>query len=82
MSDAPLFRARAEECRTQAEESSLQNVKERCLRAAAAWEAMAARARRTDTMRAKQIADKEAAQAEHACAPRQYQAPFGFEFPD
>jgi len=60
------FTARAEEARADAEAATLDNVKERCLRAAAAWEAMAARARRTDTMRAKQIADKEAAQAEHA----------------
>jgi hypothetical protein len=52
MSDAPLFRARAEECRAQAEESSLQNVKERCLRAAAAWMAMAERGERADAMRA------------------------------
>ena len=60
------FTARAEEARADAEAATLDNVKERCLRAAAAWEAMAARARRTDTMRAKQLADKEAAQAEHA----------------
>lgn len=52
MSDAPLFRARAEECRAQAEESSLQNVKERCLRAADAWMAMAERGERADAMRA------------------------------
>jgi len=52
MSDAPLFRARAEECRTQADETSLQNVKERCLRAAAAWMAMAERGERADAMRA------------------------------
>lgn len=52
MSDAPLFRARAEECLTQAEESSLQNVKERCLRAAAAWMAIAERGERADAMRA------------------------------
>jgi len=52
MSDAPLFRARAEECRAQAEESALQNVKERCLRAAAAWMAMAERGERADAMRA------------------------------
>lgn len=52
MSDAPLFRARAEECRAQAEESSLQNVKERCLRAAEAWMAMAERGERADAMRA------------------------------
>ena len=52
MSDAPLFRARADECRAQADESTLQNVKERCLRAAAAWAAMAERGERADAMRA------------------------------
>jgi len=52
MSDAPLFRARAEECLTQADQTSLQNVKERCLRAAAAWMAMAERGERADAMRA------------------------------
>ena len=60
------FAARADEARADAQAATLTNVRERCLRAAAAWEAMAARAQRTDTMRAKQIADKEAAQAEHA----------------
>ena len=52
MSDAPLFRARAEECRAQADETTLQNVKDRCLRAAAAWMAMAERGERADAMRA------------------------------
>jgi hypothetical protein len=52
MSDAPLFRARADECRAQADETTLQNVKERCLRAAAAWMAMAERGERADAMRA------------------------------
>ena len=54
MSDAPLFRARAEECRTQADQTSLQNVRDRCLRAAAAWAAMAERGERADAMRAEQ----------------------------
>ena len=54
MSEAPLYRARAQECRTQADETSLQNVRERCLRAAAAWVAMAERGERADAMRAEQ----------------------------
>lgn len=54
MSEAPLYRARAEECRSQADETSLQNVRERCLRAAAAWVAMAERGERADAMRAEQ----------------------------
>ena len=52
MSEAPLFRARADECIAQAEQTSLQNVRERCLRAAAAWIAMAERGERADAMRA------------------------------
>jgi len=54
LSEAPLYRARAEECRSQADETSLQNVRERCLRAAAAWVAMAERGERADAMRAEQ----------------------------
>jgi hypothetical protein len=60
------FTARADEARADAQAATLDNVRDRCLRAAAAWEAMAARARRTDVLRAKQIADKEAAQAANA----------------
>lgn len=54
MSEAHLYRARAEECRAQAEETTLQNVRERCLRAAAAWIAMAERGERADALRANQ----------------------------
>jgi hypothetical protein len=52
MSEAPLFRARADECLAQAEQTTLENVRERCLRAAAAWIAMAERGERADAMRA------------------------------
>lgn len=58
------FVTRAEEARAEADAATLVNVRDRCLRAAAAWEAMAARARRTDVLRAKQQAEKEAAQLE------------------
>jgi hypothetical protein len=54
MSEAPLYRARAEECRAQAAETTLQNVRERCLRAAEAWVAMAERGERADALRAAQ----------------------------
>jgi hypothetical protein len=54
------FSARADEARADAEAATLDNVRDRCLRAAAAWEAMAARARRTDVLRAKQQAEKAA----------------------
>ena len=54
MSEAHLYRARAEECRVQAEATTLQNVRERCLRAAAAWIAVAERGERADALRANQ----------------------------
>ncbi len=53
-----FYSARANEARTDAEAATLDNVRDRCLRAAAAWEAMAARAHRSDTFRAKQEAEK------------------------
>jgi len=46
------YRERADEARSQAGESDLVNVRERCLRAAAAWDAMAARVGRTTRLRA------------------------------
>jgi hypothetical protein len=58
-----FYTSRAAEARADAEAATLDNVRDRCLRAAAAWEAMAARAHRSDVFRAKQAADKEAAQA-------------------
>jgi hypothetical protein len=60
-----FYAARAAEARSDAEAATLSNVRERCLRAADAWEAMATRAHRGDVARAKQAADK-AAQAESA----------------
>jgi hypothetical protein len=58
-----FYRARAAEARAEAEAASLENVRQRCLRAAAAWEDMADRAARTDRMRARQEADRAAAAA-------------------
>ena len=58
-----FYRARAAEARAEAEAASLENVRQRCLRAAAAWEDMADRAARTDRMRARQEAGKLAAAA-------------------
>ena len=63
-----FYIARAEEARRDADAASLDNVKDRCLRAAAAWQAMAERAHRGDVFRAKQAAEKEAA-AEAASSP-------------
>jgi hypothetical protein len=58
-----FYRARAEEARKEAGATSLANVRERCVRAAEAWEAMAARAERSDTNRARAEAEKAAAAA-------------------
>jgi hypothetical protein len=55
-----FYVARASEARADAEAATLDNVRDRCLRAAAAWEAMAARAHRSDNFRAKQEAEKAA----------------------
>ena len=52
MADNPQFyRARAAEQHEAASEATLDNVRERCSRAAKAWETMADRAERTETMR-------------------------------
>ena len=50
--------ARATEARAEAEAALLENVRERCLRAATAWEAMAARAQTSADSRADQEARK------------------------
>jgi hypothetical protein len=57
------YRERAEEARAQAGETDLANVRERCLRSAAAWEVMAARSGRTTRLRAATEARKAAEQA-------------------
>ncbi|HYD36375.1 MAG TPA: hypothetical protein VEA60_02105 [Allosphingosinicella sp.] len=59
-----FYAARAAEARADADRATLDNVRERCLRAASAWDAMAARAHRNDVFRAKQAAEKDSAAAE------------------
>ena len=59
-SQLEFYQARAAEARADAEAATLDNVRDRCLRAAAAWDARAARAHRGDAMRARQEADKRA----------------------
>jgi hypothetical protein len=59
MSEVQFYRARAAQCRAEADAATLDNVRERCLRAEAAWVAMAERGERSDQMRA----DREAAKA-------------------
>jgi len=55
-----FYLTRATEAQRDAEAASLVNVRERCLRAASAWQAMADRAERTDRSRAEVEARKAA----------------------
>jgi hypothetical protein len=61
MSQLDFYLIRAAEAKRDAEAATLANVRERCLRAEAAWSEMAARADRGDKMRAKLDAEKAAA---------------------
>ena len=60
MKDRDMYLLRADEARAQAQETTLDNVRDRCLRSEAAWREMAARAERTEKMRADQAAAKAA----------------------
>lgn len=60
LKDRDIYRLRAEQARVEAEEATLENVRERCLRAEAAWKEMADRAERTEKMRQTLLAAKEA----------------------
>ena len=59
-----FYLARAAEARADADAATLDNVRDRCLRSEAAWAEMAARAGRTDKMRAKTEAAKAAAKVD------------------
>jgi hypothetical protein len=61
MTNQQIYLARAAEARAEADVASLTNVRDRCLRAEAAWLGMAARAERTDRLRAQHDAEKAAA---------------------
>ena len=58
MKDREVYLLRAEQARAEADEATLDNVRDRCLRAEAAWMEMASRAARTEKMRADQLAAK------------------------
>ena len=60
MTDRETFLARAAEARADADSAMLDNVRDRCLRSEAAWSEMAARAERTEKMRAARDAEKAA----------------------
>jgi len=66
LKDRDVYRIRAEQARAEADEATLENVRDRCLRAEAAWMEMAARADRTEKMRADLVAAKAASLAESA----------------
>lgn len=51
LNDLEIYLTRAAEAREAADQTQLQNVKDRCLRAASAWEQMADRVRKTEKMR-------------------------------
>jgi hypothetical protein len=59
MTDRETYLARAAEARANAESAALENVRERCLRAEAAWIQMAKRVERAEIMRATLLAEKE-----------------------
>jgi hypothetical protein len=63
-----VFLLRAAEARREAEEATLDNVRDRCLRSEAAWIDMAARAARTDRLRLKAEREKAAKIAAEASA--------------
>ena len=63
LKDREVYILRAEQARSEADEATLDNVRDRCLRAEAAWLEMANRAERTEKMRADLLAAKEAAAA-------------------
>jgi len=61
-----FYWARAAEARQAADAATLDNVRDRCLRSAVAWEDMATRASRTEVARARTVADKAAAREAEA----------------
>lgn len=58
-SDLDTYLKRADQALAEAKASTLDNVRQRCLRAEAAWRAMAARAERAERMRADELARKQ-----------------------
>ncbi len=62
MSTLEFYLARAQQCALDADETGLENVRERHLRARSAWLAMADKLERTTTARADAAAEKAAAQ--------------------
>ena len=65
MSTLEMYVERAAQCRLEASETTLANVRDRCLRSAAAWESMADQLRVTETYRAAEAVRK----SEQSAAP-------------
>jgi hypothetical protein len=63
MSESEQFAAHAARFRAEAEEATLDNVRDRCLRAAAAWDLRAESSRRTTAAREQREAATAAARA-------------------
>ena len=66
MTPLEMYRERAAECRREADATTLINVRNRCLSAAAAWQNMADRAQQTElyrTREAERKAEQESGQA-------------------
>ena len=63
MTDRETYLARAAQARAEAEAATLDNVRDRSLRAEEAWNQMAARAERTEQMRRTLLFEKEKAEA-------------------
>lgn len=60
--DLETYRARAAQARADANSAQLENVRDRCLRAEAAWNEMADRVERTAKMREAHLAEKQQAE--------------------
>ena len=68
MAESDQFDLHAARFRAEAAEATLDNVRDRCLRAAAAWEARASSSRRTELSRAKRAAETAAKSADSLLA--------------
>ena len=64
LTDHQTYLVRADEAHAEAQAATLDNVRERCLRAEAAWRQMAARAERNEKSRIERAAAKPEQQAE------------------
>jgi hypothetical protein len=68
-----FFLARAEQALTEGEEATLEHVRERCRRSAAAWTALADKARRSERLRVEDL-ERKAKTAEETAAQERDQA--------